>query len=183
MGYKFQINNQAGVHYLTFTIVKWIDLFNSEKFRKIIIENLNLCQTSKNLSIMSFVIMPNHLHMIAQSKNNSLSKTIGSFKQFTAKKIIAELRREMSQEANEILQAFAEQATTHSRNSHYQVWQQNNHPVEIFSNKFLFQKMKYIHNNPVKAGLVQSATDYPFSSARNYSGLQGAMEITVVRSL
>jgi hypothetical protein len=48
-------------------------------------------------------------------------------------------------------------------------WQQNNQPVELQSNKFIDQKLNYIHNNPVEAGIVLSPEEYLYSSAINYA--------------
>ena len=58
----------------------------------------------------------------------------------------------------------------HTRNKIYQLWQHNNHPEEVYSPKFTLRKIKYIHNNPVEAGLVDRPEDYLFSSAVDYAG-------------
>lgn len=51
----------------------------------------------------------------------------------------------------------------------YQFWQQDNHPIEIWTLKVFEQKLKYVHDNPVEAGLVLESTDWKYSSARNYA--------------
>ena len=62
-------------------------------------------------------------------------------------------------------------------NDKYKVWTGNNHPEEIHSETFLRTKMNYIHENPVRAGLVRKASDYLYSSAANYEGKKGIMDI------
>ena len=62
---------------------------------------------------------------------------------------------------------------THSRNKNFQVWQYGNHAEEIFGLKFLWDKLNYIHLNPVRAGIVSKATQYIYSSATNYSDEKG----------
>jgi REP element-mobilizing transposase RayT len=48
------------------------------------------------------------------------------------------------------------------------IWQQNYHPIEIWSLKVFEQKLNYIHNNPVEEGFVTDSIDWKYSSARNY---------------
>jgi putative transposase len=66
-----------------------------------------------------------------------------------------------------------------SHNVNYQFWRQDNQPKELYSPSFTVQKLNYMHNNPVKAGLVEKAEDYLYSSAGNYSQInnEGLLEI------
>ena len=67
---------------------------------------------------------------------------------------------------------------SNSKNTNYQFWQQENYPIELTSNKFIDQKLAYIHENPVKAGLVDEPWEYRFSSARDYMNNQkGLLEV------
>jgi len=61
-----------------------------------------------------------------------------------------------------------------------QLWQQDNHPIELFDAKILHQKLDYLHNNPVEAGIVEKPEDYLYNSARNYYGLQGFIDILLI---
>ena len=73
-----------------------------------------------------------------------------------------------------------------SKNSHnadFQLWQQDNHPIELYSPSILHQKLDYIHYNPVAAGIVEKPEDYLYSSARDYCGLLGLIEIILVDPL
>jgi REP-associated tyrosine transposase len=65
-------------------------------------------------------------------------------------------------------------------NADFQVWQQNNHPLEINSLDMAWQKLEYIHNNPVKAGIVEKPEDYLYSSARDYNSLKGMLDIILL---
>ena len=67
-----------------------------------------------------------------------------------------------------MLERFKLATKTHSRNKNYQFWQYGNHPEEIYSNKFMWSKLNYIHLNPVRAGIVEKASQYIYSSASNY---------------
>ena len=70
-----------------------------------------------------------------------------------------------------------------SNNIGFQLWQQNNNPVELSSEKMAWQKLEYIHNNPVKAGIVEKPGDYMYSSARDYWGMKGLIEINLLDPL
>lgn len=67
-----------------------------------------------------------------------------------------------------------------SQNVNFQLWQQDNHPIELFDQKILHQKLNYIHNNPVTAGIVENPEEYLYSSAKDYYGQKGLLEITMV---
>ena len=76
-----------------------------------------------------------------------------------------------------ILWMFERAAKKHKRNSKYQVWTHDNHPEELESNKFLDQKLDYVHQNPVRNGIVQNPEDDLYSSAMDYAGMPGYLEI------
>ncbi len=174
----YQIRNKNALHFITLTIVGWIDVFAYLEYKNIIIENLKFCQQTKGLRIFGYVIMTNHIHLICQTDNKSgLSSLIRDFKSFTAKLIIKKIQTEDHTRAKWILTNFAFQSRFNTRNSEYQVWQQGNHPIELVSPKFIAQKLAYIHLNPVRAGIVDEASHYLYSSARNYEGIKGLLDV------
>ncbi|MGE0090132.1 MAG: hypothetical protein AB7S50_11750 [Bacteroidales bacterium] len=63
------------------------------------------------------------------------------------------------------------------KNQTNQIWTHENHAEHILSQKFIEQKINYIHNNPVKAGIVEKPEDYLYSSARNYAGMEGIIDV------
>ncbi len=67
-----------------------------------------------------------------------------------------------------MLSIFREAGQTNSRNTKYQFWRQDNRPQELYNSSFIFQKMNYIHNNPVEAGIVEKPEHYMYSSAKDY---------------
>jgi hypothetical protein len=70
-----------------------------------------------------------------------------------------------------------------SQNLNFQLWQQDNHPIELPDYKILHQKLDYIHYNPVVAGIVEKPEDYLYSSARDYYGLPGLIDILLVEPM
>ena len=85
-GYK--IRNQAAIHFITFAVVSWIDVFTRKDYRDILLDSIRFCQREKGLVVYSWCIMSNHVHLIVSARNNNLSDVLRDFKKFTSKKII-----------------------------------------------------------------------------------------------
>ncbi|MGB0807143.1 MAG: REP-associated tyrosine transposase [Salibacteraceae bacterium] len=164
----YQIKEQDQLYFLTFQIVEWVDIFTRKENRDIVIENLKYCNENKGLEIYGYVIMSNHIHLLLRSDSNELSKTIKEFKSYTAKQILKSIESGTESRRDWMLNVFKDAAFNHKRNSTYQLWTHENHAEHIYSNKFMEQKLNYIHPNPVRAGLVLKEEDYVYSSAINY---------------
>ena len=177
-GYK--IDEQGGLYFVTFQIVKWIDIFTRKIYRDIVIDSLRFCQANKDLEIYAFVIMSNHIHLLLKSGKSDLSNTIKEFKSFTAKQILKAIDTETESRRDWILNLFEFSAKQHKRNEKYQVWTHENHAEYVYSNPFMDSKINYIHDNPVRAGIVEKAEEYLYSSARNYAGLKGVLDVIVI---
>lgn len=177
-GYK--INEQDRLYFVTLQIVDWIDLFTRKAYRDIVISNLDYCRKNKGLIIYAYVIMSNHIHMLLQSEQNYLSGTLRDFKSYTSKVILENLQTRDESRRKWLLNMFEYAAKKHKRNSNYQVWTHDNHAELIYSNKFIEQKLNYIHMNPVKAGIVRNPEDYLYSSATNYAGIESLLEVELV---
>ena len=178
----YQIRNQYHTHYLTLTIVGWADVFTRKTYKDIIIESMAYCQKEKGLIIYAYVIMSNHLHLIAAAKAESkgLSAILGDFKRHTAKQILKNTKTQPESRREWLLNIFAYHAKYNSNNSNYQVWLQHNRPIELISPKWIKQKLNYIHQNPVRAGLVAESHHYLYSSATNYRDGKGLLDITII---
>jgi hypothetical protein len=99
------------------------------------------------------------------------------FKKYTSKQVLAAISGNQKESRKEwMLGLFSEEGDKNSRNSEYHFWRQglsrtrcgNNQPIEVYSGHFTFQKMNYIHQNPVEAGVVEKAEHYLYSSAKDY---------------
>jgi len=174
-GYK--IRDQSATHFLTFTIMGWIDIFSRQRYRDIILESFDFCQAKKNLRIGAYVIMTNHIHTIWTAPNNNLSDIVRDFKTFTSKAITANIEAEQESRRDWLLYMFRYYANRTNANENFKVWTGNNHPEEIHGEAFLRTKLNYIHQNPVRAGLVEEPSHYLYSSAANYEKGKGLMEI------
>lgn len=171
----FKIRNQYLPHFVTFTVVGWVDIFTRKQCRDILIDSLKYCISNKGLLIYGYIIMSNHAHLIIAAKDDSLglSAIIGDFKKFTSKRIISWLLESSKESRRDwMLDIFRQHALQTYRNESFQIWTHDNHPEEISSHSFILQKLAYIHNNPVRAGIVRNPSEYLYSSAGNYNDLK-----------
>lgn len=178
MSEGYQIYDQNRLHYLTFQIVQWVDVFTRNEYKKIIVNCFDFCRKNKGLELYAYVIMTNHIHLIARAKEPfRLSDIVRDFKKFTANQLLPLMKLPVESRSDWMMKRFEFSASSNSRNSNYQLWTHENHAVELFTPAFITQKLDYIHNNPVRAGIVEKADDYLYSSAKNYAGLKGILDI------
>ena len=176
----YVIRDQNLPHFITPTVVDWIDVFTRQSYRDVVIESLDYCIKNKGMILFGYVIMSNHIHLIIQSENGKLSDLIRDFKKFTAKNILEKIQNSPESRREWMLERFKLAAQKHQRNKEYQFWQYGNHAEEIYSTAFMWSKLHYIHLNPVRAGLVGKASEYIYSSASNYVNDSGILEIEKV---
>ena len=149
----YVIRDPSLPHFITATVVDWIDVFSRKNYRDVVIECFDFCIQNKGMILYGYVIMSNHIHFIVQSKDGKLSDLIRDFKKFTAKSILEKIQTEPESRREWILERFKLATESHSRNKNFQFWQYGNHPEEIYTNKFMCSKLDYIHLNPVRAGI------------------------------
>jgi REP element-mobilizing transposase RayT len=160
--------DQHYAYFVTWTIVDWLPLFAEPTYRQVVLDALNYLRTNKQTQLNAFVIMSTHIHAVLWPEDGiNLSNITRDFKRFTSREISKEaIRRGIV----EFIRVF-ENARKENRAqdvSTYQVWQEGSHPEAIFTEKFAKQKIDYIHLNPVRAGIVKTAEEWPYSSARAY---------------
>ena len=178
----YQIKDQSSAYYLTFQVVFWIDLFTYPKYRDVVIESFKYCQQEKGLEIFAWVIMSNHIHLLARSKENNLSSTIRDFKKFTSKAFIELISTSGDSRKEWMLRLFQHAAKRQNKEGNFQVWTHENHAIEVYGNSFIQTKIDYIHENPVRAGIVCKNIDYKYSSACSYADQEGLLDIIRVGS-
>jgi len=122
-----------------------------------IINALKYCQEKKGLEICAFVLMPRHLQMMCRAKVGfELSATPGDFKKFAPKKIIQNIKEEPDSRRECFLELFSRACEHLKREQDFKVWQDGYHAGDLTSNKFIYRKLNYIHNNPVKEKTVEN---------------------------
>ncbi len=143
-------------YFVTPTIRLWYYILDRHNRWEILADSLRFLVQEKALSIHGYVFMLNHLHLIVQSQD--VSGFLRDFKSFTAR----ELRKNIEQTEPGLLQLFRTESGT------YEFWKRTNMPEPLVSETFYFQKMNYIHNNPVKKQYVRKPEDWYWSSALTY---------------
>ena len=174
------IREQEKAHFITATVVDWIDVFTRKNYRDCIIECFDYCIKNKGMILYGYVVMSNHIRMIIQSNDGKLSDLLRDFKKFTAKKILDKIKNEPESIREWMLERFKIATETHSRNKNRQFWQYGNHAEEIFTEHSLWSKLDYIHMNPVRSGIVLKIEDYINSSANNYVNGIGIIEVELL---
>ena len=120
--------------------------------------------------------------MIIQTRNGEdLAALVRDFKRYMAKVIYDTLKADSRESRrNWMLWIIESQGKKSSSNEKVKVWQHENHPVALVTNEMLEQRLDYIHQNPVRAGICYTAEDYKYSSAGVYAGEVGVLEVEVL---
>jgi len=168
---RYQIHDQTAPYFLTCTVLQWLPLFAQPANAKIVLDALCFLQAEGRLMLHGYVLLENHCHFIASGEN--LGKAIASFKSFTARRIVERL----TQIHSPVLDLLAFHKARHKVDREHQVWQEGSHPEQIQNEAMMRQKLEYIHNNPVARGYVDDPMHWRYSSARNYAGQPGLLEI------
>ena len=176
----YLINHPSNAYFLTFTVVDWVDIFTRKIYRDIIIDSLKYCRSFKGLKVWGYVIMSNHMHSILSAQQNNLPDIIRDFKRHTASTILKSIQSHDESRRDWMMKRFEFAARSNARNNLHQFWIHDNHAEELVTRNFTIQKLDYIHSNPVRAGLVDKAQDWIYSSARNYLYQPALMEVDVM---
>jgi len=167
--YRFAAPNQP--HFMTCTVLHWIPVFTRQETVAILLDSLRFL-AEDGLQLYAYVILENHMHLIAQSEQ--LDRDIGRFKSYTSRMLIQYLT---DKKVQSILDQLAFYKKAHKEDRAYQFWQEGVHPEWIQNEEMMRQKIEYIHNNPVERGYVASPEHWRYSSARNYLGEEGLIEV------
>ena len=181
MSTKYKFNNPDELYFVSFALVYWIDLFIRNEYKDILLESWKYCQTNKGLEIYGWVIMTSHVHMIIGSKDHQMDAIMRDMKKYTSGILLKEIKNSPWESRRDwLLELMHRAAKNNCHNKNFQLWQQDNHPIELTTPKIMHQKLDYTHNNPVKAGFVEKPEDYLYSSARNYYGMRGLIEVELL---
>ena len=159
-------------------MINWIDLFVRNEYKEVMIESWKSCQANKGLEICAWCIMPSHVHMIIGSESNPLENIMRDMKSFTSRKLRETIEQNQQESRKEWLLWMMERAgKSNPNNDDFQLWQQHNQPIELNTNEKMRERLEYVHNNPVKAGFVGRPEDWLWSSAGDYAGMKGLIEV------
>ena len=183
---KKQVNSlftdRVGAYFVSFAVIEWTDVFTRNEYKDILIDSLRFCQKEKGMEIFAWCIMTNHVHLIFRSSTDYKPELLlGDFKRYTSKAIVKAIQENAKESRREnLLSIFKKVADKSSNVTNYQFWRHDNKPIELFSNKVIFQKINYIHQNPVVEGYVFKPEEYRYSSAVDYAGNKGILDGVIV---
>ena len=168
---RYTIIDPQQPHFVTLTVLHWIPVFTRPKTVDILLDTLRFLG-NEGLKVYAYVVLENHCHCVLQS--DALDKDIRRFKSWTARQLIQYLA---DNNVRQILEQLAFYKKAHKKDRAYQFWQEGVHPELIQNDEMMRQKIEYIHHNPVKRGYVDETEHWRYSSARNYAGKEGLLEV------
>lgn len=181
MSRKYKFHNKEGLFFVSFATTYWIDVFVREAYFAAITQSLSFCCTQKGMCLFAYCIMPSHIHLIFNDGNSNPAKLLKEFKTYSSKAIQKMIEENPQESRKEWMLWMMERAGKMNSNvKHRQFWQQNNQPIELWSDKVITEKLNYIHNNPVEAGFVEEAHYWKYSSAKNYAGDAGQLAVEIL---
>ena len=141
------------------------------------------------INVIKFFCVPGSIpggtiHMLCRATKDeyALLDIMRDFKKYTSKAMIKLIKEEPESRREWLLEIFSKACQHLARGQRYKVWQDGYHAKELFSNNFIHQKLNYIHQNPVEAGIVLKPEEYLYSSARNYAGLENLIDVVVIEA-
>jgi len=179
MSEKYKIRDQERIYFITFAVIHWVDVFTRGEYKDVVVESLQFCQKEKGLEIYAWCIMSNHLHLaLGTTGQHLLQDIIRDFKKYTSVALIrAIVANEQESRKAWMLEIFKKAAEISNKHQKYQFWQNQYHPVELSDNDKQQRCLDYIHNNPVESEMVSEAAHYVYSSAIDYAGGKGLLEV------
>lgn len=154
------VDDQLYVHFITFSVFHRRKLLNHDHAKRILLGRLNEILDQYRTTCVGFVIMPDHVHaLIWFPKTGQLSSFMHSWKRRSS----IDLREWYREVSPNYAAEFGEGD---------QFWQPKYYAFEIYDRKKLEEKLQYMHENPVRSGLVLKPTDWKWSSARFYAWQQ-----------
>lgn len=160
---------EGHVFFLTTTVVEFAKIFAcGPQYYDILVNSLGFVLKEHRALLRAYVFMPSHVHLVIEMPaGEHISDLMRDFKKFTSTKVRQQLQRE---EKSEFLQVLRRNAGG-KKNQVFKLWMDRFDDVVIHDDEMMAVKIDYIHNNPVKAGLVATPEDWNYSSARDYLGM------------
>lgn len=166
MSSRYKVQDDQCPHFLTFTVTGWVDVFTRSQYADALLESLQYCIDNKGLRMHAWVIMSNHVHLIASVEEGfSIPGFVRDFKKFTSHKVTSLIEANKRESRKGWMLQLFSFAGKRSGTKEYQFWQADYHPVRLDNAEMLEQRLNYLHLNPVRAGYVDQPEWYRYSSA------------------
>ena len=158
--------SQGHTFFITTSVVGHAKVFAAgDQYYDILVASLTYVLNEHAAALIAYVLMPNHVHLItALPEGESISDLMRDFKKYTSTRIRQQLERDGQDSFLRILRHNTQGRTKQV----FKLWKDRFDDLVIESETTLRVKVEYMHNNPVRAGLVSNPEDWRYSSARNY---------------
>lgn len=180
---KDSATNQHACHYITFNTVDWVDVFIKPVYKYVVVDALNELIALRGLTVYAWCLMTNHLHLLLQAKDGiGLSLIEREFKRITSTHILEAIEMEPESRRDWLLERFEHCSQSLKKLEKYQVWQTCCNPefLDFRQPMQLREHVNFVHDNPVRDRFVRMPEDYVFSSAGDYQGRRGLVQVKVI---
>ena len=160
----YKSNEPNTIHYVTLVTYHRVPVFRSDEACKILVDVLAEVRRLYPYKLIGYVIMPDHAHAIVNNSSGTISDWLRRVRGNSAREILSWLREEQHQISLKKLQLSIQQKRHHT----HAVWQKDPSVIDLWSPRFIRQKLNYLHLNLVRAGLCEHPADWKWSSYRAY---------------
>ncbi len=165
MAHRFLISQDSPALYITIVTKDRLPVFRTTQMTELLCTAIDEARKSAGFLLFAYVIMLDHMHLLT-SRPSTTSNVLRVLKGVTARRVIDYLK------ANGYSSSLGKlQHRERERHYRYSLWQTEKNVLPVFSEGMFMEKLNYIHQNPVRAGLAVRATDYRWSSARIWRGV------------
>ena len=164
MTHRFLISHDSPVLYITLVTNHRLNVFRTDQMRELLCGAIDEARKTAGFLLFAYVVMLDHLHLLT-NRPSTTSDLLRVLKGLTARRVIDYLKE--NNYASSLKKLEHQQR---DKNYKYSLWQRERNVFPIISEKLFLQKLNYIHQNPVRAGLVERPIDYRWSSARIWAG-------------
>lgn len=163
----FRISRTTPAYYFTSVTHKRLPIFRLDQLKQVLCDALSEVRAKHGIMMLAYVIMPDHVHLLVYS-DKAMSDAIRLVNGVAARRLIQYLTENGHERS-----LLKLRGAVRGRNHKHSVWQHHTDSLEIFGEDTFLQKVEYVHQNPVRAGLVEDAFKYRFSSVRCWTGNAG----------
>lgn len=168
-----KFNDTSYAHFVTTRTYESVHYFSNQEFSHILLEEIRFYSEEYAFDVLGYVIMPDHVHLLLwwdkqEKPGLNVSKIMQGIKAGSARRIIDLMKHKGSEQVLRPTRIEYDGSKSHKRNLRYRIWQPRFYDFNVHNEEKLLEKLDYMHNNPVKAGLVQSPADYKWSSCKDY---------------
>jgi len=171
-------------YFLTFNVIDKIDVFVRPAYKQVIADALNHFVAAQEVAVYAWCLMSSHLHLMVKTKEGTGPAYFErDFKRHTTPEIAKTIEMEMDFRREWMMERFEHFSKALRRIEKFNLWQNCSSPqyIDCQQSQLLLDRLDHIHENPVRERIVELPEAYLFSSARDYAGIRGLVNVKVIR--